>query len=477
MSTEFINESQVLRASPRFRAAKQEMMGAILEASSKLKGVKPGSNDPGVKESYTKLVKEFGKERGRDLYYPFVGSGIGSGPFVEMTDGSVKYDMITGIGINFFGHSHPALMEEMVEALPADIMQGNLEPGIEMKDLLSAILKRVGTGSRLTHGWLMCSGTMANEVALKIIRQKRSPATKILAFKDCFAGRSTAMQEITDNPGYRQGQPTYGEVYYLPFYDSKLGLAQSTQATLAAMREHLTRYPDRFAALMIELVQGEGGFHYAPREFYVKIFEEAKKAGLAIWADEVQTFGRTGELFAYQKFGLNEYVDVVTVGKMLQACMVLFSAEYNPKPGLVAGTFSGSTVALRTARRILELFEEEKLLGSDGKIEKLSKRFSTQLERLMSGSCKGLIQETRAIGGMIAFAPLAGTLDEVKAVLMRLFELGVVAFYCGHGPYLVRLLPPLGAMTETHVDEVCKIIETAVLDVSKRRQEAMKEAK
>ena len=84
---------------------------------------------------------------------------------------------------------------------------------------------------------------------------------------------------------------------------------------------------------MIELVQGEGGFQFAPREFYVAAFEEAKKAGLAIWVDEVQTFGRTGELFAFQKFSLHEWVDVVTIGKLLQACMVLYTADYNPEAG------------------------------------------------------------------------------------------------------------------------------------------------
>jgi 4-aminobutyrate aminotransferase-like enzyme len=275
------------------------------------------------------------------------------------------------------------------------------------------------------------------------------------------------MQEITDNPGYRQGQPVYGEVHYLPFYDSKQGLQASIQATLNQMKEFLTRYPDKFAGLMLELIQGEGGFQYAPREYYVRVFEEAKKAGLAIWVDEIQSFGRTGELFAYQKFGLNELVDVVTVGKMLQACLVLFTDEFNPKPGLVAGTFSGSTAALRTARRVLELLDEEKFLGKDGKIEKLSARFVQRLEQMASGSCKGSILEVRAIGGMIAFAPFQGKMDEVKAVLMKLFDLGVVAFYCGHGPYLVRLLPPLGAMSEKDVDQVCAIIETALQEVAK----------
>ncbi len=457
--------SHALLTSSRFKTAKAEILSAIAESSAALRKLKPASDNPQVREAYQAAVQDYGKRRGRDLYFPFIGSGLGSGPYVELLDGSVKLDMITGIGINFFGHSHPALTAEMVDALSADIMQGNLEPGHEAPALLDSILSRVGEGCKLKHGWLTTCGTMSNEIALKIIRQKRFPATKILAFRDCFAGRSTAMQEITDNPAYRQGQPVYGEVEYLPFYDPKD--PQSVEKTLAVMREHLARYPGKFAALMMEPVQGEGGFNVGSSEFYSRVFEEAKKAGLAIWLDEVQTFGRTGELFAFQTLGLHQWVDVVTVGKMLQACGVFFSDEYNPKPGLVAGTFSGSTVSLRTARRTVELLHEGGFLGKEGKIARLSARFASNLKALSEGECKGKISEIRAIGGMIAFAPFAGTMDDIKPTLMKMFDLGVVAFYCGHGPYLIRMLPPLGAMEEADVDLVCSVIKQALLEVKR----------
>lgn len=443
-------------------------MAAIREAAQEIREIRPPSQEAGVREAYTAGLLEFQKNRGRDLYFPFLSSGFGSGPFVELADGSVKYDMITGIGIGFLGHAHPEYISEMIEALPSDVMQGNLEPGVEARDLLKALLACVGAGARLQHAWLMCSGTMANEIALKLVRQKRAPATRILAFKDCFAGRSTAMQEITDNPGYRVGQPVYGEVSYLSFYDPKLGLQKSLDRTLGEMCETLGRYPDKFAALMLELVQGEGGFQSAPREFYTAVFEVAKKAGLAIWVDEIQTFGRTGELFAYQKFDLGSYVDLVTIGKLFQACAVLYTAEYNPKPGLVAGTFSGSTVALRTARRTLELLTAPGVQGADGKIARLSAQFESKLTVLRDGECKGLIGDIRVLGGMVAFEPLDGKLESVKAVLMKLFDLGLVAFYCGHGPYLVRLLPPLMVMEPQDVDAVCALLGRALKEVAKK---------
>lgn len=453
-----------LKQSSRYLSAKKEMLEAILEASRSLRSVR-GAVSPAAGEAYSVALREFMHHRGRELYFPYLSSGLGSGPFVELIDGSVKYDMISGIGINFFGHSHPELMSEMIDAVSADTMQGNLQPGVEASEILRLLLTKVGPKSRLNRGWLTTCGTMANELALKIIRQKKTPATKILAFKDCFCGRSTAMQEITDNPGYRQGQPTYGEAHHVSFYDPKLGLQKSIDRTLGEMRELFTRFPDKFAAVMFEIVQGEGGFNFAPREFYVALFEEAKKAGLAIWADEIQTFGRTGEYFAFQKFDIAEYIDVATVAKMLHVGSALFAEDFNPKPGLIAGTFSGATTAHRTGRRTLELLESEGFMGPEGKTEKLSRYFVSRLKQLNETTCKGMITDVRAVGGMIAFQGLDGSMDLTKNVLMKLFDLGVVAFYCGHGPYLIRMLPPFGAMSETDIDGVCEILCKTLCEV------------
>lgn len=457
-----LTQAKHLLQSQKYLEAKALMLLAVQEQSQKLREVKPSPAQSAVRDTYLKTIQDFNKNRGRDLYYPFIASGLGAGPFVELLDGSVKLDMITGIGINYFGHSHPKLMSEVLDVSFADIQQGNLEPAQEAPALAALLLSKVGKNCNLKHIWLTTCGTMANEIGLKIIRQKKYPATKIIAFNDCFCGRSTALQEITDSPAYRVGQPTYGEVSYVPFYQPELGLDKSVQATLDAMKSHLGRQPGKYAAMMLELVQGEGGFNFAPREYYVRVFEEAKKAGLAIWIDEVQTVGRTGQLFAYQTFGLESYVDVVSVGKMLQACAVFYTEEYNPKPGLVAGTFSGATTALKTAKRIVELLEEEGHLGPDGKTNQLSKRFLTNFKQMAEGDCKGLIRDYRAIGGMIALEPLGGTMEDVKKVLLKLFDLGVVAFYCGHGPYLIRMLPPLAAMTDQDVDQVCKILGQAL---------------
>lgn len=236
------------------------------------------------------------------------------------------------------------------------------------------LLIDAATGSNLKKVWLTTCGAIANEIALKIIRQKKFPASKVFAFKDCFAGRTTAMQEITDNPKYREGQPVYGEVSYLPFYDahSKSSAAEQASTVIRIMKEECARFPGKFACIEVELVQGEGGFNVAPKEFIAPILEEAKKLNLAVWVDEIQTFGRTGEFFCFQKLGLEKLVDVVTVAKLLQAGAAMYSEEYNPKAGLISGTFSTSSSAIRSGIQAMKILKE-RMVGPSGRIRELEK--------------------------------------------------------------------------------------------------------
>lgn len=454
--------SDQLKVSPDYIAAKAALLKSIAQKTQNLQAIR-GPLTPELAQSYAETVRSLGLAKGREPYFPYLSSGIGSGPFVELQDGSVKLDFINGIGINFFGHSHPELMSELIDGVCTDTMQGNLQPGYESDLIIKELLKHVGK-SNLKHAWLFCSGTMANETALKIIRQKKFPATKLFAFKDCFTGRSTAMQEITDNPKYREGQPTYNEVYHLSFYDPELGVDKSLECTLDEIKKQMEQQPGKFAGLAIELVQGEGGIRFAPKEFYQSLFEKAKSLGLAIWVDEVQTFGRTTELFAFQTFEVEKWVDVVTVGKLLHACATLYTADMNPKPGLVAGTFTGSAAALKTGYKILKMLTQNGYYGENGKISHLSHHFSNRLHDLKSGECKGLIQEIRTIGGMIGFGVLSQSQDDTKKVLMRLYDKGLIAFFAGHDPYLIRMLPPFGVLTEKEIDLGINIIKETLLE-------------
>lgn len=451
--------------SDAYQAAKRQLIDALRK---ELKAIdKPRLPKEDLAKSYQEQIDRLGSLRGRELFYKFIGSGAGNGPFIELGDGSVKYDLITGIGVNFFGHANLELFESEIDGLWCDIMQGNLGPGPDYAALMGALVDVVGPKSRLKNVWLTTCGATANEIALKIIRQKKWPATKVMAFKDCFAGRTTALQEITDNAAYRQGQPTYGEVHYLPFFDPKSKVSAAEQGENAAklMKEELTRYPNRFAMLEFEIVQGEGGFNVAPREFLLPILEEAKKGGLAIWADEIQTFGRTGEIFCYQRLGIDEYIDVVTIAKLLQNGAVMWAPEFNPKAGLISGTFAGATAGMRAGLKALELLKSQ-LAGPKGRIMQLEKATLDEFARIKKGPQGKHLVDYTVFGGMIAFTLFDGSLDKAKKFLFKLWDLGAVAFYCGHGPYRVRMLPPFGAMTDEQWKHVFQLVEQAIAETA-----------
>src|SRR6185503_14078008 len=112
-------------------------------------------------------------------------------------DGSVKLDLINGIGIHLFGHSHPRLLEAALRGACSDIInQGNLQPNKEYVKLAQKLVELAGRKSRLRHVWITTSGSRANENALKISRQKKTPARMVLAMDRAFAGRTTMMAEI-----------------------------------------------------------------------------------------------------------------------------------------------------------------------------------------------------------------------------------------------------------------------------------------
>jgi 4-aminobutyrate aminotransferase-like enzyme len=306
---------------------------------------------------------------------------------------------------------------------------------------------------------------MANENALKMIFQKHAPADRILAFERGFAGRTTTLAELTDRPGYRDGLPLRGNVLLVPFHDGEAG--DPGARALAALDAHLARYPGRIAAMLFELVQGEGGFHTAPREFFAALMERCRAAGVAVWIDEVQTFARTPGLFAFRTLGLEDYVDVVSVGKVLQGSAVLFRRAYNPRPGLVAGTFAGSTVGMAVGARILERLETEGYLGPEGRIAVLERRVERRFEALAKRMPRA-VGPRSGLGAMQAFAPFDGSEAAVNAVVRAAEGEGLLVWSAGHAPAKVRLLLPLNVSDE-ELEAGFAMLEKALRRVGEER--------
>lgn len=449
-----------LPTDPRIAEAKRLMLSAIADQQRRITGIRPPN--PACQADYAQTLQQFGEMRGGSLYYPYLGSGAGHGPFVELADGSVKYDMICGIGVHFLGHGHPALIAaELDAALQDTVMQGNLQQNVESVEVTRALLDLAAPGgARLAHCLLTSSGAMANENALKIAFQKNAPADRILAFEHAFAGRTMALAQITDKPAYREGLPTVLAVDFVPFFDPARS-QESTERAVSTLRSHLARHPKRHAAMCMELIQGEGGYHAGDRGFFLALATVLKECGVAVWIDEVQTFGRTEWPFAFQTFGLDTLVDIVTVGKMTQACATLFTDAYKPRPGLVSQTFTASTSAIFAARAVLRELTTSGYFGPDGRIARVRKWFVDRLDAIAQRH-PGWIHGPYGAGVMLAFTPFDGDPARVKKLLAALFDAGVIAFVAGSEPARVRFLPPVGAIAEADVDAVMGILETTL---------------
>lgn len=442
-----------LLESPGVREAAAALVDAVADEIQRRASLTPGA--------YERALREIGRIRGRPLLFPLLCPGLGRGARVTLADGTVKLDFVSGIGVQGFGHGDRDLLETAVAAAAADVVfQGHLAPGPESLRLSKALLRH--SGPHLRHVWLSVSGAMANENAFKIILQKRFPADRVVVFDRAFAGRTLTMSELSDRPAFREGLPLRGNVLHVPFYDPHD--ERSGRRSLEALEAHLSRHPGRIATMLFELVQGEGGFHTAPREFFVPLMQRCREAGLAVWVDEVQTFGRTGELFAYRTLELEDYVDVATVGKMLQGSAMLFRRAYNPRPGLVAGTFAGSTVGMAVGTRIIERLEEEGYLGAEGRLAVLARRVERRFEAL-ARRLPAAVGERSGLGAMQAFVPFDGSVELARAVMQRAFEEGLLVFTAGSRPTKIRMLLPVNT-TDEELESGFAMLEKALVRVA-----------
>lgn len=449
---------------PRVAKAKETLLAVLTEYQKNITGPKLAVAE--LKQSYADTIKSFEDVRGGNLFFPYLGSGLGRGPLVELADGSIKYDFINGIGVHHFGHSHAKLIAASLGAALSDtVMQGNLQQSEESvrfaKTLLNAATAK---GAPLAHCFLTATGVMAGENALKIAFQKKHPAARLLAFEGCFMGRTLAMSQFTDKAAYRNGLPlTYG-IDYVPFYDHRRP-KESTQEALGVLKKYLHRYPKGYAAMCFELIIGEGGFYAADRSFYVALMDELKKHDVAVLVDEVQTFARTSEPFAFQHFELDAYVDVVWIGKASQACATFFKAEFKPRPGLLSQTYTASSTAIAAGHALVSEMLTDGYFGKDGKIVRLHNHIRKHLEALSTKHGVEKIAGPYGVGAMVGFTPFGGANDKATKFVHALYENGVMSFTAGANPTRARFLLPVGAITTDDIDAVMAILDRTLTEM------------
>lgn len=450
---------------PRLTEAKKLIQDALKEHSSKITGVKPAT--PELKESYDELLKRMANFRGGALFYNYLGSGIGNGPFVELADGSVKYDFITGIGVHYMGHSHPGVIEAQINgAIGNTVMNGHLQQNTDSAKLVELFSTQACKyGAEVKNVFLTTSGAMANENGFKMIFQKRYPAARFFSFEKCFSGRTLGMAWVTDKAAYRQGLPKTIDVDYIPFYDAK-DHKGSIEKAVYAMKKMITRFPGQHAGFIMELIQGENGSWVGNTEYFEALINVCKENNISVLIDEVQTFGRTSELFAFQYFKLDKHVDIVSVGKNSQVCATLFKDDHKPKPGLMSQTFTGSSSQIAASYFVINELVNGGYLGENGKNNKLHAHFKANLEKL-AAKYPQIVEGPYGVGAMVGMTMWKGDEPKSKAFTMKLFENGVLSFLAGgHPTARVRFLMPVMATNEKHIDEVCAIIDKTIAELA-----------
>lgn len=366
----------------------------------------------------------------------------GEGAWLYTAEGDRYLDFTAGVAVNALGHSHPRLVEALTEQAHKVWHVSNLYriPEGEM------LADRLCAASFADTVFFQNSGAEALECAIKMARKYqyvsgRPERYRIITFEGAFHGRTLATIAATGNKKYLEG--------FGPPVD---GFDQVPFADLDAVKRAIG---EATAAILIEPIQGEGGVRVVPPTFMRALRQLCDQHGLLLIFDEVQTgIGRTGELFAYQRSGVEP--DIMTLAKALGggfpigACLATSEASKGMTAGTHGSTFGGNPLAMVVANTVLDV------VMADGFIEQVRKNSLLLKQRLaeLKDRHASVIAEVRGEGLLIGLRmiPQASELvDELRAEKM----ITVAA-----GENVVRLLPPL-IIGENEIAEATARIDRA----------------
>jgi 4-aminobutyrate aminotransferase/(S)-3-amino-2-methylpropionate transaminase len=422
----------------------------------------------------------------------FVARGVGStmtvfaakadGAVIEDVDGNRYIDFAGGIGAMNIGHARPEVTQAIAEQAARfthtcfSVMM--YEPYIALAERLV----KLTPGNFPKKAIFFNSGAEAVENAVKIARYATGrPA--IITFDNAFHGRTLMTMTMTSKIKpykYRFG-PFAPEVYRAPFpYSYRMNMTPQ-QASEYCIQELERMFvsdvaPDQVAAVIIEPVQGEGGFMVAPPGFLRALKDLCQKHGILFVADEIQSgFCRTGKMFAVEHDGVEP--DLLIIAKSMGAGMpisgVVGRADIMdvPPPGTLGGTYSGNPVACAAALAVLDLYEKEDLAARSQEIGKVvTERFLKLQERF------SIVGDVRGLGGMVAMElvkdratrePDSHAASEVLATAHRL---GLVLIKAGMYDNVLRVLVPL-CVTDEQLKQGLDIFEDALATVVEAQAE------
>ena len=406
----------------------------------------------------------------KDIYMPVV-IDHGHGCVITDVDGNTFLDWTGGIGCLNVGHTNAAvsraLHEQIDKFLHTDFTIVPYEAYVEMAEQLLARAPISGPKKAAFFN----SGAEAVENAVKVAKLATGRQA-VIAFEGAFHGRTLMAMSLTSKPHpYKAGMgPFAAEVYRAPFPNPyRWPGSDPAGEALAELRRMFTTHvaAENVAAIIVEPVQGEGGFVVPPPAFLPGLREIADEYGIVLIVDEVQSgFGRTGKFFAIEHFGVEP--DLITVAKSIAAGVpfsgVLGRAELMDAPhdSAIGGTYVGSPLGCVAGLAVLEEFERRDLLNRGAAI---GDRIRQRLEGL--ARLHPQVGEVRGLGPMLAleFVTDPATKEPAPAIATAVFEQaaerGLIVLKAGLDGNCVRVLVPLVA-TDEQLDEALDILSEAV---------------
>ena len=380
-------------------------------------------------------------------------------------DGNELLDFAGGIACQNLGHGPSAVIaaihEQVDHYLHQCFMVGMYEPYVEVARRLAELWP----GGSATKTLLVNSGAEAVDNAVKIARTATG-RPGVIVFDRAFHGRTNLTMAMTSKLVYKQGfGPLASEVYRAPAPYPYRGV--SVEDALDGLELLLKQdvSPEAVACVVLETVQGEGGFIPMPTEFVRALKELCEAHGIVYVADEIQSgCGRTGTVWAIERLGVEP--DLIVSGKTLGGGLPLAAVTGNaelmdaPAPGGLGGTFGGNPVSCAAACAVLDQLAEP---GFRERAEEVATLMRSRLDALAGRS--DAIGEVRGLGSMLAVELAERSPERAKEITVAAREQGLLLLSCGLYGNVIRLLPPLTA-TDEELERGLSIIESSLAAAS-----------
>jgi 4-aminobutyrate aminotransferase len=394
----------------------------------------------------------------------------GEGPYLYDIHGSRYLDFTCGIGVTSTGHAHPRVVKAVQEQA-AKLLHGQAnivihQPMLQLvKELLAVVPEPLGSF------FFSNSGAEAVEGAVKLARHA-TQRPNVIVFQGGFHGRTNAaMAMTTSKAGLRAGfQPLTSGVFVAPFpYAYRYGWDEETTLKFCLKELKLLlktqTAPEETAAILVEPIQGEGGYIVPPAGFFPALRELCDHYGILLIADEIQSgFGRTGQWLALNHW--NVIPDVVIMAKGLASGLPLSGLAARPehmakwRTGAHGGTYGGNVVSCAAAVATIQVLREERLIEN-----------SAAMGRILLSRLRALQGAYPEIGDVRGLGLMIGTeftspqhepwSDRAQAVVKAALAQGLLLLTCGPWENTVRWIPPL-VINESHIEEALTKFEKAL---------------